>query len=96
MQLPHPMQVPRPGAAFIGVALGLAAKLQQSLHAGRLLQRVKRKLRRCDDGREELMNLKHAHDLKPLRFTVNTAQKKPAPKDRLSMNRSTEKINRNG
>ena len=75
MQLPHPMQVPRPGAAFIGVALGLAAKLQQSLHAGRLLQRVERKLRRCHDGGEELMKLKHAHALKPLRFTVNTTQK---------------------
>ena len=75
MQLPRPMQVPRPGAAIIGVALGLAAKLQQSLHAGRLLQGVKRKLRRCDDGGEELMKLKHAQDLKPLRFTVNTAKK---------------------
>ena len=69
------MQVPRPVSAFTGVALGLAAKRQQSLHAGRLLQRVERKLRRCDDGGEDLMKLKHAHTLKPLRFTVNTAQK---------------------
>ena len=69
------MQIPRPGAAFIGVALGLTAKLQQSLHAGRLLQRVERELRRCHDGGEELMKLKHAHTLKPRRFTVTTAQK---------------------
>ena len=75
MQLPHPMQVPRPGTALAGVALSFTAKPQQSLHAGRLLQRVERKLRRCHDGGEELMKLKHAHTLKPLRFTVNTAQK---------------------
>ena len=91
MQLPHPMQVPRPGAAFTGVALGLAAKLQQSLHAGRLLQRVERKLRRCHDGGKELMKLKHAHTLKPLRFIVNTA-KKSVPKDRHMLNQSSEKI----
>ena len=75
MQLPHSMQIPRPGAAFTGVALGLAAKLQQSLDERRLLQRVERQLRRCHHGGEELMQLKHAHTLKPLRFTVNTAQK---------------------
>ena len=75
MQLPHPMQISRPGTTLAGVALGLAAKLQQSLHAGRLPQRVERKLRRCHDGREELMKLKRAHTPKPLRFTVNTAQK---------------------
>ena len=94
MQLPHPMQVSRPGTTLAGVALGLATKLQQSLHTGRLLQVVERQLRRCHHGGEELMKLKHAHALKPLRFTVNT--KKPAPKDRLFMNRSTEKISRNG
>jgi hypothetical protein len=75
MQLPHPMQVPRPGAALAGVALGLAAKPQESLHAGRLLQGVERQLRCCHHGGEELMKLKHAHTLNPLRFTVNTAQK---------------------
>ena len=75
MQLPHPMQVPRPGAAFTGVSLSLAAKLQQSLDARRLLQRVERELRRCHHGGEELMQLKHDDTLKPLRFTVNTAQK---------------------
>jgi len=56
-------------------------------------QRVERKLRRCHDGGEELMKLKHAHALKPHR---KNSTKKPAPKDRLSMNRSTEKISRNG
>ena len=59
MQLPHSMQVPRPGAAFTGVALSLAAKLQQSLDERRLLQRVERQLRRCHHGGEELMQLKH-------------------------------------
>ena len=75
MQLPHPVQVPRPGAALAGVALGLTAKLQQSLHAGRQLQGVERQLRCCHQGGEELMKLKHANTPKPLRFTVNTAQK---------------------
>ena len=60
----------------------------------RLLQRVERQLRRCHHGGEELMKLKHAHTLKPLRFTVNTRTKKPAQGP--AMNRSTEKISRNG
>ena len=75
MQLPHPMQVPRPGTALAGVAVGFAAKRQQTLHAGGLLQGVERQLRCCHHGGKELMKLKHAHTPKPLRFTVNTAQK---------------------
>jgi len=75
MQLPHPMQVPRPGTALAGVALSFAAKPQQSLHAGGLLQGVERKLRGCHHSGKELMQLKHGDNLKPLRFTVNTAQK---------------------
>ena len=39
------------------------------------MQGVERQLRCCHHGVKELMKLKHAHTPKPLRFTVNTAQK---------------------
>ena len=60
MQLPHPVKITGPGATRAGVALGLAAKRQQSLHAGGLLQGVQRQVRGGDHGGKELMQLKHA------------------------------------
>ena len=75
MQLPHPMEVTGSGAPFTWVALGLGAKLRQSLHEELLLQGFEGKLRGRYHGGKELMKLKHADTLKPHRSTVNTAQK---------------------
>lgn len=73
MQLPHPMEVTRPGAPLAGVAPGLAAKLQQSLHARRLLQRFQKKFSGRHYGGKELMKLKHSETLKALHITVKEA-----------------------
>ena len=44
MELPHAIEIPRPGTTLIGIALCLATKPQQSLDADGLLEGIEGKL----------------------------------------------------
>ena len=73
MELLHTMEVTRPGAALAGVSLCFASTIQQSLQACGLLQWVQGELGCAYHCGKELMQLKHADNLKPLSSTVNKA-----------------------